>query len=317
MKLTKKTILVTGASGFLGSHIVGVLKSYDVKVLTPGHAELDLVSLDGCRDYFSSHRPDLVIHCAGAISGLLRILDSPADIFDTNVRININVLKASQETGVEKLVNIGSTCAYPGELPTGYFREEAFFDGPMHRSVESYGFSKRAMVVGSTAYRQQYGLNSITLLLTNMYGPWDVFSVERAHVASALIKKFMVAKRNNEPAVEVLGTGKAVREFLYVEDAAEAILLAAEKYDDALPLNVGSGEETPIVSLAQLIKELTGYTGTIRWNTDGPDGALRKVSDISRIRRLLGWKPRYFLREGLKKTIKWFDEHYDEAVTRL
>lgn len=317
MKLTKKTILVTGASGFLGSHIVDVLRGHEGTVLTPGHAEFDLVNLDGCRDYFSRHRPDLVIHCAGAISGLLQILDSPADIFDTNVRININVLKASHEARVKKLVNIGSTCAYPGELPTGYFREEAFFDGPMHPSVESYGFSKRAMVVGSTAYRQQYGLNSITLLLTNMYGPGDVFSVERAHVASALIKKFMVAKRNNEPAVEVLGTGKAIREFLYVEDAVEAILLAAEKYDDVLPLNVGSGEETPIATLANLIKELTGYTGTIRWNTDGPDGALRKVSDISRIGRLLGWEPRYFLREGLKKTIKWFDEHYDEAVSKL
>lgn len=316
MKLTKKTILVTGASGFLGHHIVNGLKRHNVKVLTPGHMELDLVNLDRCRDYFSRHRPDIVIHCAGAISGLLQILDSPADIFDTNVQININVLKASHEAGVKKLVNIGSTCAYPGELPTGYFREEAFFDGAMHPSVESYGFSKRAMVIGSTAYRQQYGLNSITLLLTNMYGPGDVFSVERAHVASALIKKFMVAKRKNEPSVEVLGTGKAIREFLYVEDAAEAILLAAEKYDDALPLNVGSGEETPIASLAQLIKELAGYTGTIRWNTDGPDGAIRKVSDISRIRRLLGWEPKFFLREGLKKTITWFDEHYDEAVAK-
>lgn len=316
MKLIKKTILVTGASGFLGSHIVDVLKKYDVTVLTPGHAELDLINPDGCRDYFSRFRPDLVIHCAGAISGLLQILDSPADIFDTNVRININVLRASYEARVKKLVNIGSTCAYPGELTTGYFREEAFFDGPMHPSVESYGFSKRAMVVGSTAYRQQYGLNSITLLLTNMYGPGDVFSIERSHVASALIRKFIVAKRNGAPSVEVLGTGKAIREFLYVEDAAEAILLAAEKYDDILPLNVGSGEETPIAALAQMIKELTGYTGTIRWNIKGPDGALRKVSDISRIRRLLGWEPKFFLREGLKKTIEWFDEHYDEAVAK-
>ncbi len=317
MKLAKKKILVTGASGFLGRHIVEALKVHDGAVLTPGHRELDLANLDGCREYFSQTRPEVVIHCAGAISGLLRILDSPADIFDTNVRININVLKASQEAAVQKLVNIGSTCAYPGELPTGYFREEAFFDGPMHKSVESYGFSKRAMVVGSTAYRQQYGLDSITLLLTNMYGPGDVFSVERAHVASALIKKFMVAKRNNEPSVEVLGTGKAVREFLYVEDAAQAILLAAEKYDDLLPLNVGSGEETPIAMLAQMIKELSGYTGAIVWNKHGPDGALRKVSDVSRMKEKLGWEPTYMLREGLKKTITWFDEHYDEAVSKL
>ncbi len=316
MKLAKKTILVTGASGFLGGHVIEKLKKIDARVLAPSHRELDLIRMESCRDYFVKKRPDVIIHCAGAISGLLQILASPADIFDTNVRINLNVLKAASDCKAEKLVNIGSTCAYPGELPTGYFREEEFMNGPMHKSVESYGFSKWAMVIGSTAYRQQYGLHSITLLMTNMYGPRDVFSIERSHVASALIKKFIVAKRNNEPSVEVLGTGKAIREFLYVEDAAEAIILSAEKYDDEMPLNVGSGEETPIVKLAQIMKELVGYTGAIRWNTKGPDGALRKVSDISRIRRVLGWKPKHSLREGLRKTIQWFENNYELATSK-
>lgn len=317
MKLQGKKVLVLGGSGFLGGHIIEKLKSYDAHVLAPSHKELDLVRVESCQDYFSHHRPEVVIHCAGAISGLLRILDSPADIFDTNVRININVLKVCHETGVEKLVNIGSTCAYPGELLTGYFREEEFMNGPMHKSVESYGFSKRAMVIGSTAYRQQYSLNAITLLMTNMYGPKDVFSIERAHVASALIKKFIVAKHESLPSVEVLGTGRAVREFLYVEDAAEAIFLAAEKYDDALPLNVGSGEETPIAVLAQMIKELSGYTGAIVWNKNGPDGALRKVSDVSLMKEKLGWEPKYFLRDGLQKTITWFEQNYEAASSKV
>ncbi|MBI4064992.1 NAD-dependent epimerase/dehydratase family protein [Candidatus Gottesmanbacteria bacterium] len=317
MELINKKILVTGGSGFLGGHIIEKLKWVKVQVLAPSHKELDLVQIENCRDYFSRNRPNLIIHCAGAISGLLNILKNPAEIFDTNLRININVLKAAHACGVEKLVNIGSTCAYPGELPTGYFREDEFLNGPMHFSVEAYGFSKRAMYVGSTAYRKQYSFNSITLLLTNLYGPGDVFSIERAHVASALIKKFIVAKKENLPEVEVLGSGKAVREFLYVEDAAEAIIRAANMYDEEMPLNVGTGEEIPIAILAEMIKELSGYTGKIVWNKKGPDGALRKVSDISRIKSKLGWQPKYYLREGLKSTIQWFEDNYDTAVSRV
>lgn len=316
MKLRGKKILVTGGGGFLGGHVIRKLKTLDVHILAPRSAELDLTQEDSCKEYFAKERPHVVIHCAGAISGLLNILKNPAVIFDTNLRINMNVLKFACESKAEKLVNIGSTCAYPGELPTGYFREEEFFNGPMHRSVESYGFSKRAMYVGSTAYRKQYGFNSITLLLTNMYGPGDVFSVERSHVASALIKKFIVAKRTNQPTVEVLGTGKAIREFLYVEDAADAIIKATELYDEELPLNVGTGEEMPIATLSEMIKELSGYTGTIVWNVKGPDGALRKVSDISRIRKKLKWEPKYYLRDGLRKTIRWFEENYEEAISR-
>ncbi len=317
MKLTGKKILVTGGSGFLGGYVIEELKKIDVQILAPIHKDLDLSQEKSCHKYFLRERPEIVIHCAGAISGLLNILENPAEIFDTNLRININILRFSHEYNVEKLVNIGSTCAYPGELPTGYFREEEFFNGPMHKSVEAYGFSKRAMYVGSTAYRQQFGFDSITLLLTNMYGPRDVFSIERAHVASALIKKFIVAKRNNKPFVEVLGTGRAIREFLYVEDAAEAIVKATELYDEEMPLNVGTGEETPIATLAQMIKELSGYTGLIQWNKEGPDGALRKVSDISRIKSKLHWEPTYYLREGLRKTIQWFEENYDVAISKL
>ena len=317
MDLKNKKILVTGASGFLGGHIIEKLKKLDVQILAPSHKELDLARDETCRDYFSNQRPNLVIHCAGSISGLLNILKNPAEIFDNNVRINLNVLKFACEFGAEKLVNIGSTCAYPGDLPTGYFREEEFLNGAMHKSVEAYGFSKRAMYIGSKAYRQQFGFNSITLLLTNMYGPRDVFSIERSHVVSALIKKFIDAKRKKEPSVEVLGTGKAIREFLYVEDAADAIIKAAEIYNEDMPLNVGTGTETPILELAKLIKEISHYSGQIKWNTAGPDGALRKVSDIARIKNKLNWKPKYDLKAGLSKTIKWFEDNYDLAVAKI
>jgi len=317
MDLKNKKILVTGGSGFLGGHVIDALKNFDVQILTPSHKELDLARDKTCLDYFSNQRPNLVIHCAGAISGLLNILKNPAEIFDNNLRINLNALKFACEFGAEKLVNIGSTCAYPGDLPTGYFREEEFLNGPMHESVESYGFSKRAMYIGGKAYRQQFGFNSITLLLTNMYGPRDVFSIERAHVVSALIKKFIDAKIKKLPNVEVLGSGRAIREFLYVEDAADAIIKAAKIYNEDMPLNVGTGIETPISELAKLIKEISNYSGQIKWNTKGPDGALRKVSDISRIKSKLNWEPKYTLKAGLSKTIKWFEDNYESAISKI
>ncbi|MEK7533822.1 MAG: NAD-dependent epimerase/dehydratase family protein [Patescibacteria group bacterium] len=317
MNLKNKKILVTGGSGFLGRHVIEKLKDFDVEILFPSHKELDLTKDENCQDYFFKQRPHLVIHCAGSISGLLNILKNPANIFDNNLRINLNVLKFSQIFGAEKLVNIGSTCAYPGELPTGYFREKEFLNGPMHESVESYGFSKRAMYIGGKAYRQQFSFNSITLLLTNMYGPRDVFTIERAHVVSALIKKFVDAKLKSEPEVEVLGTGRAIREFLYVEDAADAIIKAAEIYNEDMPLNVGTGMETPISELAKLIKEISNYSGQIKWNPGGPDGALRKVSDISRIKNKLNWEPKYSLKEGLRKTIRWFEDNYESAISKI
>lgn len=316
MDLKNKKILVTGGSGFLGGHIIEKLQKYDVRILAPSHKKLDLVDEESCKNYFSSQRPNVVIHCAGAISGLLNILKEPADIFDSNLRININVFKYAHKSGAEKLVNIGSTCAYPGELPTGYFCEAEFLNGPMHKSIESYGFSKRAMHIGGKAYRQQFGFNSITLLLTNLYGPRDVFTIERAHVVSALIKKFVEAKLNNKPTVEVLGSGKAIREFIYVEDAAWGIIKATEIYDEETPLNIGTGEETPIAELAQSIKEISKFTGKIVWNTKGPDGALRKVCDISRMKSKLEWEPKYSLTAGLKKTIKWFEDNYETAVSK-
>jgi len=303
---------------FLGSWVKKKAPEYypNAIILTPSHSELDLTDRKATLDYFSANKPDFVMHFAAKMGGLEYDRLYPADIFDSNLHMVTNVFAASAAAKVKKLINISAACAYPGES-SGYLKEQDFLSGPMHESVEMYGFSKRAMLIGGRAYKKQHTLPSICVNLTNLYGPGDTFNFDRAHVVPALIRRFIEAKRNNAPSVTCWGTGKPIREFLYVEDAAQALLIASQKYNDSNEIiNIATGIDTSIKELTELVAELTGYQGIVEWDSSKSDGAMRKVLDTTKMKSVLGWEPTIPLREGLKRTIDWFAQNYDEAIKR-
>ena len=304
-----KRVVVTGGKGFLGSHISDKLREAGAEVVALGSKDYNLTVLQESLRMMRENRPDVVIHAAADVGGIGYNRLYPADIFYNNLAMTVNILEAARCYPPEKLIIIGSACAYPGEA-TGKLREEDFLAGPMHESVEVYGLSKRALYIGARAYRKQYGLKSIFLVLTNLYGPRDKFDPEESHVVAALIRKFVEAKRRGRREVVVWGTGRPVREFLYVEDCAEAVLLAGERYDDPEPLNIGTGIGTTIKELAETIRDIVGFEGEIVWDTTKPDGAMMKVLDVSRMVEKLGWRPKTSLREGLEKTIAWYCENF-------
>jgi len=305
-----KKVIVTGGKGFLGSHITDKLRESGAKVIALGSRDYNLVELSDTLRMMEDYKPEIVIHAAADVGGIGYNRLYPADIFYNNLKMATNILEASKQAELEKLIIIGSACAYPGEA-TGVLKEEDFLAGPMHESVEVYGFSKRALYLGAKAYKKQYGLNSIFLVLTNLYGPRDKFDPKESHVVAALIKKFVDAKIEGKKEVVIWGTGSPIREFLYVEDCAEAILLAGEKYSDVEPLNIGTGIGTSIKDLVYMIKEITEFDGELVWDTSKPDGAMKKVLDVSKMRKVLNWKPPTPLKEGLIKTVEWYKRYRD------
>lgn len=318
MNQSQEKLLITGGSGFLGSWVKKIVPQYypNAIIITPSHNELDLTDRKATLDYFSANKPDFVIHLAAKMGGLEYDRLYPADIFDANLHMVTNVFAASAASKARKLINISAACAYPGET-SGYLKEQDFLSGPMHESVEMYGFSKRAMLIGGRAYKKQYNLPSICVNLTNLYGPGDTFDFDRAHVVPALIRRFVEAKRDNAPSLTCWGTGKPIREFLYVEDAAHALLLASQKYNDSNEIiNIGTGIDTTIKELTEMVAELTEYKGDVQWNTSKSDGTMRKVLDTAKMKKVLDWEPSTPLREGLKRTIDWFEKNYDEAIKR-
>lgn len=316
MDSKNKKIFVTGGSGFLGSWIVQKLQEQGYKNITaPMHKDCNLLSLENMQQYLGKQHFDVIIHAAAKVGGIDYNRLYPADMFRENLIMAVNILDFAVANHTPKLVIAGSMCAYPGTIAYD-LKEEDFLAGPLHPSVEAYGFSKRALYIGSRCYKRQHGLHAIMLVLTNLYGPRDTFAWDRSHVVSALIRKFVEAKHQNAEQVQVWGTGKAVREFLYVEDAAEAIIKAMEEYEDEEPLNVGTGIGTAIGDFAVMIKQIAGYQGKIIYNTTKPDGVMRKVSNVSKIKDKLHWTARYDLESGLKKTIDWFDKNYDQAIAR-
>lgn len=310
-----KKVLVTGGSGFLGSHIVEALERRGAVVIAPRSREYNLICMDDAMRCFEKHRPEMIIHSAAYYGGIGFNQMHPGKIYYENLVMGANVMEAARLCSVQKFVAIGTACSYPGYLE-GELKEDNLWDGPPHETVINYGLTKKMMAVQGWAYKKQYGFDAIHLILTNLYGPRDTFQIERSHVVSALIKKFVEAKQQNQEQVEVWGTGKPIREFLYVGDCADAIIAAAERYSDTMPLNIGCGKGTTICELVSNIKEVTGYSGHLAWNTSKPDGQMKKILNVDRMKKVLGWEPPTDLLSGLRKTIDWYVANKKQADLR-
>ena len=309
--LASKRILVTGGAGFLGRCVVGKLKDSGCKeIFVPRSKDYDLVEMEAVRRLYSDSKPEVVIHLAARVGGIGANMKSPGSFFYDNLMMGVQMMEEGRVFGVNKFVAVGTICAYPKFTPVP-FREEDLWNGYPEETNAPYGLAKKMLLVQSQAYRRQYGFNSIYLLPVNLYGPGDNFDPEYSHVIPALIKKVFDAMDRGEQQIVVWGTGKATREFLYVEDAAEGIVMATEKYDKPDPVNLGSGFETSIKDLADLICELTSFKGEIVWDTSKPDGQPRRRLDTSKAREYFGFEAKTDFREGLKKTIEWYARNRD------
>ena len=306
--ITNKKILVTGGSGFLGTKVIRSLVSHGAlteNIFAPTHAEVDLLNYEDCQKAVKGQ--DIVIHMAAVVGGIGANREHPGKFFYENALMGIQLIEAARLAGVKKFVTIGTICAYPKFTPVP-FKEEDLWSGYPEETNAPYGLAKKMLLVQSQAYRAEYGFNGIYLLPTNLYGPGDNFDPLSSHVIPALIKKVYEAKRSVAPFIEAWGTGIPTREFLYVDDAAEAIVLATEKFDGAEPVNLGSGVEISIKALTELICELMEYDGEIKWDATKPDGQPRRQLDPSRAEKEFGFKAQVQFREGLKKTIDWYIE---------
>ena len=301
--------LVTGGSGFLGSHLVELLEASGHDVTAPRSAEFDLTRADDAERLFAELRPELVFHVAALAGGINANRLAPGRFWYANLLMGAFVLEQSRLHGVEKLVMLGTICEYPKFAPVP-FREDDLWDGFPEETNAPYGIAKKTHLVGGQAYRDQYGLDVIHLLPVNLYGPRDNFDLETSHVIPALIRKFCDAKQSGTAEVLAWGTGSATREFLYVEDAAEAIVFAAEKYAKPDLVNLGSGKEITVRDLVEQIRQLVGYSGAVRWDASKPDGQPRRCLDTSRAVAKFGWRAKTNLHDGLQSTINWYTEHF-------
>jgi GDP-L-fucose synthase len=303
-----RRVIVTGGSGFLGSFVIERLRQAGCKsenIVVPRSAEYNLCDLSDIRRLLRDARPELVIHLAARVGGIGANQLHPAEFLFDNLMMSSQLLHESWKFGVSKFVGIGTVCAYPKFAPIP-FREDDLWNGFPEETNAPYGLAKKMMLVQSQAYRQQYGFNAIHLLPVNLYGPRDNFDRQSSHVIPALIRKCLEAEDRGDNELVVWGTGSATREFLYVEDAARGIVSAAEKYDGADPVNLGSGQEISIRDLVTLIARLTGFRGDVVWDSSKPDGQPRRSLDTTRARQLLGFQAAVPFEIGLQRTIDWY-----------
>ncbi len=304
--LQEKRITITGGKGFLGTHLIRKLSEQGCKNISIGDLpEFNLTNIKDIRHMYDTFQPDIVIHLAAKVGGIGFNQEKPAELFYDNLIMGAQLMHEAHLRGIEKFVALGTICAYPKFTPVP-FKEEDLWIGYPEETNAPYGLAKKMMLVQSQSYRQQYSFNSIFLLPVNLYGPGDNFDPRSSHVIPALIKKCFDAIDKNESSIEVWGSGAATREFFYVEDAAEAICLATEKYNKSEPVNIGAGFEISIKELALLIAELSGFKGNIIWNKSKPDGQPRRMLDTSKAWDEFGFKAKTELAAGLAKTIKWY-----------
>jgi GDP-L-fucose synthase len=307
--LSDKRIVVTGGSGFLGSAVVEALRRRGCReVITPRHAEYDLRDRDQIVRLYETVRPQVVIHLAAVVGGIGANSQNPGRFFYDNAIMGIQLIEYARQYGVEKFVATGTVCAYPKHA-TVPFREDELWEGYPEETNAPYGLAKKMMLVQAQSYREQYGFNCIFLLPVNLYGPRDNFDLETSHVIPALIRKCFEAKENGREEIVLWGDGSPTREFLYVDDAAEGMVLATERYDGPLPVNLGTGEEISIRDLAEMIAAEVGFKGRIVWDTSKPNGQPRRGLDVSRAQELFGFTAAHRLRDGIPRTVKWFIEN--------
>ena len=306
--LARKRLLVTGGAGFLGKHVVRELERKGCReIFIPRSKDYNFVWSEAVRRVYGDAKPDVVIHLAAVVGGIGANRENPGKFFYDNLMMGVQMMEQGRLFEIEKFVAIGTVCAYPKFTPVP-FKEDDLWNGYPEETNAPYGLAKKMLLVQAQAYRQQYGFNAIYLLPVNLYGPEDNFDPQSSHVVPALIKKCVDAVESGEDRIVVWGTGRASREFLYVEDAAEAIVLATEKYDKPEALNIGAGFEIKIKDLVSLVVELTGFQGEIVWDNTKPDGQPRRRLDVSRAEKEIGFKAKTDFREGLRKTIEWYKE---------
>jgi GDP-L-fucose synthase len=301
-----RRVMVTGGAGFLGSAVVRHLESAGAtRISVPRSAQYDLRTRDGVERALADATPEVLIHLAAIVGGIVANRENPGRFFYENAIMGIELMERARLAGVSKFVAVGTVCAYPKFTPVP-FREEDLWDGYPEETNAPYGLAKKMLLVQAQAYRDQYGFDAIYLLPVNLYGPGDNFDPASSHVIPALIKKCLDARDTGDAVIEVWGTGSASREFLYVDDAAEGIVLAAERFDGREPVNLGVGQEITIKELVGLIARLTGFEGEIRWDATKPDGQPRRALDVTRARDWFGFEARTSLEDGLRRTIDWY-----------
>ena len=310
--LASKRVVVTGGSGFLGRHVVAALETRGSTVLVPRKAQYDLTHEADVARMYADLAPQVVVHLAAVVGGIGANRDFPGRFFFENVMLGALTMEHARRSGVEKFVGIGTICAYPKLAPVP-FLERDLWNGYPEETNAPYGIAKKMLMVQGQAYRQEYGFNAIHLLPVNLYGPHDNFDMKSSHVIPALIRKCVEAVDAGAPEVVCWGTGNATREFLFVEDCADAIVTATERYDDPEPVNIGAGFEIGIRELAELVAQLTGFTGTLTFDRTKPDGQPRRMLDVTRAANRFGFRATTDFHTGLRRTIDWFRAHREVA----